>query len=148
MKKFHFSLEKLKDFREQKLQEQKNFLGKLRHELNEINAEINTLRLKVNEKNNELLLLYKKGAVSFEISTHKRYIISLQQEIKARQHAAVLKEKDIEKQTLVVLEATKDLKTLENLEEKQIEEYKKQETKENELFIEEFVANSSFRGEN
>jgi len=45
----------------------------------------------------------------------------------------------------VVVEATKDVKTLEKLEEKQLEEYKALENKENEQFIEEFVSNASIR---
>ena len=51
----------------------------------------------------------------------------------------------IEKQLGIVVEATKDVKTLEKLEEKQLEEYKALETKENEQFIEEFVSGAAIR---
>lgn len=147
MKKFRFTLEKLKDYREQVLQTEKNNLGKLRQELNEIYDEVDELKRVLSIKNDELIALYKKGAVSFEISVHKRFIISVQQEIKVKKQLAIIKEKEIEKQLIVVMEAAKDVKTLDNLEDKQLDEYKKQETKENELFIEEFVANSSYKGE-
>lgn len=147
MKKFRFTLEKLKDYREQVLQTQKNSLGRLRQELNEINNEVDELKRVLTVKNGELISLYNRGAVSFEISVHKRFIIGIQQEVKVKKQLAVIKEKEIEKQLVVVMEATKDVKTLDNLEDKQLDEYKKQETKENELFIEEFVANSSFRSE-
>lgn len=147
MKKFRFTLEKLKDYREQILQKEKNNLGKLRQEFSEIISEIDELKNVLNQKNDELISLYNKGAVSFEISVHKRFIISVQQDIKVKKQFAIAKEKEIEKQLLVVMEATKDVKTLDNLEDKQLDEYKKQETKENELFIEEFVANSSFKSE-
>ena len=147
MKKFRFTLEKLKDYREQVLQTEKNNLGKLRQELNEINDEVDELIRVLSVKNDELIALYNKGAVSFEISVHKQFIISIQQEIKLKKRLAIIKEKEIEKQLIVVMEATKDVKTLDNLEDKQLDEYKKQEIKENELFIEEFVANSSYRGE-
>ena len=52
---------------------------------------------------------------------------------------------EIEKQLAVVVDATKDVKTLEKLEEKQLEEYKAAEGKENELFIEEFVSGGAVR---
>ena len=47
---------------------------------------------------------------------------------------------EIEKQLAVIVDATKDVKTLEKLEEKQLEEYKAAEGKENELFIEGYTA--------
>ena len=49
------------------------------------------------------------------------------------------------KRLAVVVDATKDVKTLEKLEEKQLEEYKAAEGKENELFIEEFVSGGAVR---
>ena len=57
----------------------------------------------------------------------------------------MLKQQEIEKQLGVVVEATKDVKTLEKLEEKQLEEYKMSANKENEQFIEEFVSGQTVR---
>ena len=49
---------------------------------------------------------------------------------------------------VVVGEATKDVRTLEKLEEKQLEDYKAAANKENEQFIEEFVSGQSIRAHN
>ena len=146
MKKFSFTLQKLMDFREQELDRQKNTLGLLRVELQRINDETEELRTKIAQQSAELEQLCFNGAQAFEISIRKRYIVSLQQEIHAKEQQAVIKQQEIEKQLGVVVEATKDVRTLEKLEEKQLEEYKAAVTKENESFIEEFVSNASARG--
>ena len=88
------------------------------------------------------------GAVASEIAMRKRYIVTLQQEIHLKEQQAVLKQQEIEKQLRVVVEATKDVKTLEKLEEKQLEEYNHQVGKENEQFIEEFVSGQTVRAAN
>lgn len=146
MKKFTFTLQKLMDFREQELDRQKNTLGLLRVELQRIYDETDELRTKIAQHSEELEELCFNGAQAFEISIRKRYIVSLQQEIHAKEQQALLKQQEIEKQLGVVVEATKDVRTLEKLEEKQLEEYKAAATKENESFIEEFVSNASARG--
>ncbi len=146
MKKFQFTLQKLMDFREQELDRQKNTLSALRGELVKIEETTAELRRKVFSESQELERICAEGAQAYEISMRKRYIVTLQQEIHQKEAQAVQKRAEIEAQLGVVVEATKDVKTLEKLEEKQLEEYKALETKENEQFIEEFVSNASVRG--
>lgn len=146
MKKFQFTLQKLMDFREQELDRQKNTLSALRGELVKIEETTAELRRKVFSESQELERICAEGAQAYEISMRKRYIVTLQQEIHQKEAQAVQKRAEIEAQLGVVVEATKDVKTLEKLEEKQLEEYKALETKENEQFIEEFVSNASARG--
>lgn len=148
MKKFQFTLQKLMDFREQELDRQKNTLNALRGELNKIEAAAADLRRKVYAESAELERICNEGAQIYEISVRKRYIVTLQQEIHMREAQAVQKRQEIDAQLGVVVEATKDVKTLEKLEEKQLEEYKALENKENEQFIEEFVSNASLRSAN
>jgi flagellar export protein FliJ len=145
MKKFQFTLQKLKDFREQELDRQKNTLNALRGELNKIEAAAAELRRKVYAESAELERVCSEGAQAYEISVRKRYIVTLQQEIHMKEAQAVQKKAEIDAQLGVVVEATKDVKTLEKLEEKQLEEYKALESKENEQFIEEFVSNAAAR---
>ena len=145
MKKFHFTLEKLKDFRGQELDRQKNALSALQAELRRINDSAEQLRAKVVEQSVQLELVCSSGAMASDIAMRKRYIVTLQQEIHLKEQQAVMKQQEIEKQLDIVVEATKDVKTLEKLEEKQLEEYKALETKENEQFIEEFVSGQTVR---
>lgn len=146
MKKFQFTLQKLMDFREQELDRQKNTLSALRGELVKIEEATAELRRKVYAESAALERVCAEGAQAYEISMRKRYIVTLQQEIHQKEAQAIQKKAEIEAQLGVVVEATKDVKTLEKLEEKQLEEYKALETKENEQFIEEFVSNASARG--
>ncbi len=146
MKKFQFTLQKLMDFREQELDRQKNTLNALRGELNKIEAAAAELRRKVFNESTELERVCSQGAQAYEISVRKRYIVTLQQEIHMREAQAAQKRNEIDAQLGVVVEATKDVKTLEKLEEKQLEEYRALENKENEQFIEEFVSNAALRG--
>lgn len=145
MKKFQFSLQKLMDFREQELDRQKNILSILQGELRMIEESAEELRRKVYTQSAELERVCAEGAPVYEVSVRKRYIVTLQQDIHMKEAQAVQKKAEIEAQLGVVVEATKDVKTLEKLEEKQLEEYKALEAKENEQFIEEFVSNATAR---
>lgn len=145
MKKFQFTLQKLMDFRQQELDRQKNTLSVLQAELQRIFDEKDELSRKVEEFSAELEEVCRSGAQAYEISVRKRYIVSLQQEIHARELSAAQKQEEINRQLGVVVEATKDVRTLEKLEEKQLEDYKAAAVKENEQFIEEFVSGQSIR---
>lgn len=145
MKKFHFTLEKLKDFRDRELDRQKNALSALRTELRRINDTAESLKIKVAEQSAQLERVCAAGASASDVAMRKRYIVTLQQEIHLREQQAAEKQQEIDRQLDVVVEATKDVKTLEKLEEKQLEDYKALETKENEQFIEEFVSGQAVR---
>ena len=145
MKKFQFTLQKLMDFRQQELDRQKNTLSALQADLQRIYAEKEQLIKQVEEFSAELETVCRQGAQAFEISVRKRYIVTLQQEIHAKDASAARKQEEINKQLGVVVEATKDVRTLEQLEEKQLEDYKAAANKENEQFIEEFVSGQSIR---
>ena len=144
MKKFQFTLQKLMDFRQQELDRQKNTLSALQADLQRIYAEKEQLIKQVEEFSAELETVCRQGAQAFEISVRKRYIVTLQ-EIHAKDASAARKQEEINKQLGVVVEATKDVRTLEKLEEKQLEDYKAAANKENEQFIEEFVSGQSIR---
>lgn len=145
MKKFQFTLQKLMDFRQQELDRQKNTLSALQADLQRIYAEKEQLIKQVEEFSAELETVCRQGAQAFEISVRKRYIVTLQQEIHAKDASAARKQEEINKQLGVVVEATKDVRTLEKLKEKQLEDYKAAANKENEQFIEEFVSGQSIR---
>ena len=145
MKKFQFTLQKLMDFREQELDRQKNALAVLQGDLKRIMDRREELSAMVARYSGELVASGAAGVSAAEMAMRKRYIVTLQQEIHECEQRAVLKQQEIEKQLAVVVDATKDVKTLEKLEEKQLEEYKAAEGKENELFIEEFVSGGAVR---
>ena len=145
MKKFRFSLEKLKDFREQELDRQKNTLAALQAELRGVLDEIEELKKQLAVQDAELSKVSAAGASAYDIALRKRYIVTIQADIHRKEQQAARKQNDINRQLDVVVEATKDVRTMEKLEEKQLEEYKFLENKENEQFIEEFVSTQSAR---
>lgn len=148
MKKFQFSLQKLKDFREQELDRQKNTLSLLQAELRRIEESREVLIGKIAEQGEQLDRVYKLGSTASDIAMRKRYIVTLQQEVHIKERQAMEKRVEIEEQLAVVVEATKEVKTLEKLEEKQLEEYNHAASKENEQFIEEFVSGQTARAAN
>lgn len=148
MKKFQFSLQKLMDFREQELDRQKNMLSMLQADLRRIQEARELLLDKVDEQSEQLERVCRLGSSASDIAMRKRYIVTLQQEIHLKEQQALQKQQEIEQQLGVVVEATKDVKTLEKLEEKQLEEYNHQAGKENEQFIEEFVSGQTVRAAN
>ena len=133
------------DFREQELDRQKNALAVLQGDLKRIMDRREELSAMVARYSSELVASGAAGVSAAEMAMRKRYIVTLQQEIHECEQRAFLKQQEIEKQLAVVVDATKDVKTLEKLEEKQLEEYKAAEGKENELFIEEFVSGGAVR---
>lgn len=148
MKKFQFSLQKLMDFREQELDRQKNTLSMLQADLRRIQEAREVLLDKVDEQSEQLERVCRLGSSASDIAMRKRYIVTLQQEIHLKEQQALQKQQEIEQQLGVVVEATKDVRTLEKLEEKQLEEYNHQAGKENEQFIEEFVSGQTVRAAN
>ena len=148
MKKFQFSLQKLMDFREQELDRQKNTLSMLQADLRRIQEAREILLDKVDEQSEQLERVCRLGSSASDIAMRKRYIVTLQQEIHLKEQQALQKQQEIGQQLGVVVEATKDVKTLEKLEEKQLEEYNHQAGKENEQFIEEFVSGQTVRAAN
>lgn len=148
MKKFQFSLQKLMDFREQELDRQKNTLSMLQADLRRIQEAREILLDKVDEQSEQLERVCRLGSSASDIAMRKRYIVTLQQEIHLKEQQVLQKQQEIEQQLGVVVEATKDVKTLEKLEEKQLEEYNHQAGKENEQFIEEFVSGQTVRAAN
>lgn len=141
-------MQKLKDFREQELDRQKNALSLLQADLKRIEDAREVLVGKVAEQGEQLERVYKLGSTASEIAMRKRYIVTLQQEIHLKEQQAIEKQAEIEQQLSVVVEATKEVKKLEKLEEKQLEEYNHAAGKENERFIEEFVGTQSARAVN
>lgn len=136
------------DFREQELDRQKNTLSMLQADLRHIQEARALLLDKIAEQSEQFERVCRMGSSATDIAMRKRYIVTLQQEIHLKEQQALMKQQEIEQQLGVVVEATKDVKTLEKLEEKQLEEYNHRAGKENEQFIEEFVSGQTVRAAN
>ena len=145
MKKFVFTLQNLKEFREQTLDTEKGTLAEMRAELVEMEAQLEHIFEELAKLNRDLLELYAKGTTANDISVHKRYINAKQQELHQMRHQILMQNRKIEQQLQAVIDATQELSKLERLEEHQLDDYKAAEQKETEQFIEEFVSNADWR---
>lgn len=143
MKKFEFSLKKLSNYKEQVLKKEKNELASLRKQQQEyIDEKIKLINCL--EQTNENFNM-QRDFTSQKMAAHKYYMSSLNEQIKHCINQIELIQKKIDEQLQAVISATKEVNTLEKLEGKQLDEYKKAELKENELFIEEFVSHASLK---
>lgn len=142
MKKFQFTLDRIKQYRMQLEEMEKNDLAALRAELSVLLEEEEAIKKAIADKTEELRRIYRRGAYPNEISVANRYLTLRKQDLEMKRQEIAEKNREIEKKLEEVLEATKEVKKLEKLEEHQLEEYREQETKENENFLEEFFGGS------
>ena len=148
MKRFEFSLNKLMGYKKQVLDREKNNLAHLRMQQQQMQEEKDRLEAKLKRSADEYRELSGKGITVMQITMFKGYHQSLRMQIKELENSIEDMEKKVQKQLGVVIDATKEVSSLEKLEEKQLEEYKALEQKENEQFIEEFVSGAAVRGAN
>jgi flagellar FliJ protein len=145
MRKFEFSLAKLKNYREKMSDTEKNTLGILRKELRDLRTERENIVRTIAAKRADLQTLMQNGTNPVEIRIIKQYVVVCQQNLYLSEEKIAVKENEVQKQIEIVIEAEREVSKLEKLEEGQLEEYRAAELKENELFIEEFVSNADYR---
>lgn len=148
MKKFQFTLEKLLDYKDQVLEKEKNDLAYLHAEKNSALEHKEELEQYMKEAQDDFNFRAQKGISPMEMFMFKEYHNTLRLSIEDTTREIEKLEASIEKQTGVVTEASKDVKSLEKLEEKQLEEYNHAAAKENEQFIDEFVSGQTVRAAN
>jgi flagellar export protein FliJ len=144
VKRFQFTLDKLKSYREQLLEREKNALAVMRLERVRFEDEKKAAEIELAESSENFKRKTAAGVSVSEFLTHKNHHYALGGRIVEKQKAIEEAERRIEKQLRKVVEATADVRTLEKLEEHQLEEYTAKAAKEDELFIAEFVNTSQF----
>lgn len=145
MKRFEFSLNKLMGYKKQVLDREKNNLAHLRMQQQQMQEEKMQLEAKLRHSADEFRELSGKGITVMQITMFKSYHQSLRMQIKELENSIEEMEKKVQRQLGVVIDATKEVSSLEKLEEKQLEEYKFKVQKAEEQFISEYVMNSTYR---
>lgn len=145
MKKFEFSLNKLMGYKKQVLDREKNSLAHLRMQQQQMQEEKEQLEARLKKSADEFRELSSKGITVMQITMFKGYHQSLRMQIAELRLAIEEMEKKVQKQLGVVIDATKEVSSLEKLEEKQLEEYRAKVTKAEEQFISEYVMNSTYK---
>lgn len=145
MKKFKFTLDKLLDYKGQILDKEKNDLAALNM------ARVEALELKegleaeLRRNQDEFNKKAAEGISPSDMVLFTNYHNVLRLRIEDTQKEIEGLERKIEQQLIVVTEASKDVKSLEKLEEKQLEDYRFKVQKSEESFIEEYVNAATVR---
>ena len=145
MKKFSFRLEPVLKYKSDMLEILKNDHAESVKKVNEQNNVVE--RLKNDEHMSVLNFDSKKanGITIAEAELYEKYIIRQNQIIKEETAKLnQLKKIEAEKRDKMV-EAKKEMLSIEKLKDIKINEYKKEEQKQNELFIEEFISSRKFK---
>ncbi len=145
MKRFEFSLNRLKGYKQQVLDREKNDLAHLRRQQQQYIDEKNALEEKLRRSNDEFCEKSAQGMTIMQVTTFKGYHHSLSKQIKELELSIENMEVKVQRQLGVVIEATKEVSSLEKLEDKQLEEYNFKAAKAEEQFISEYVMNSTYK---
>ncbi|MBP1548135.1 MAG: flagellar export protein FliJ [Oscillospiraceae bacterium] len=145
MKKFHFTLDTLLNYKDQVLEREKNSLASLNAQKIEAMNLKEALELEMKEAQYDFNYRAQKGISAMEMFIFKEHHNTLRLRIEDAKRSIESLETAVERQLGVVTEASKEVKSLEKLEEKQLEDYNFKAAKADEQFIEEYVNGASVR---
>ncbi len=144
MKRFQFTLDKLMGYKDQVLSKEKNDLAQLRSDQLKVISEKEEMEHKLRESGEEFAEKAALGMSIMEITMFKGFHNALIDQIRLKEKQISEFDDRIAKQLNVVVEASKDVNSLEKLRDKQLEEYRFRVNKSEEQFIEEYVSNKTF----
>ena len=144
MKRFQFTLDKLMGYKDQVLSKEKNDLAQLRSDRLKVISEKEEMEQKLRESGEEFAEKAALGMSIMEITMFKGFHNALIDQIRLKEKQISEFDDRIAKQLNVVVEASKDVNSLEKLRDKQLEEYRFRVNKSEEQFIEEYVSNKTF----
>ncbi|MCI9075680.1 MAG: flagellar export protein FliJ [Dorea sp.] len=143
MKKFYFALDTVLRYKEQVLDGLKAEHARILAKVRECERAIEELERRHQECTEELRQNKMDGVTIREIHTYENYLESLGLQIlQKKEHLKQLRVKEEAKRNEVV-EAKKETSSIDKLKEKKLDAYNKEVQKEEEQFIEEFVATKS-----
>ena len=145
MKKFHFTLARMLEFKTQILDKEKDLLGSIRQKKNEIDQKIECLRQEVRNISNCTLQAQKKGITVEELQFAGMQIQNARQCLKQLAIEQEAMEKELQRQQPVVIKASQEVTRLEKLRDKQLEEFKYEEKRAHEAEILELVTGKMVR---
>lgn len=145
MKKFSFSLARMLNYQEQILEKEKGTMGRLIAERDAMEARQRVILEQMDQIHGEMDREIQKGTTIYQINVFTAVIKSGKTQLEELKKHILIRNAEIERQRQVVIEASREVKKLEKLKEKQLEEYRHSEQKEQEEFISEHVSVSFAR---
>lgn len=141
MAKFKFSLKSVEKYRNIALDEAKGKYAKAVADVNAQNELIAKVVEELTEVNRELNQRNSEGITILEYQGYKRYLKILENKIKEEEEKLYSLQKVEQGRRREMVIAKTDVMSIEKLREKSFEEFTKEETKKEELAIDEFVSN-------
>lgn len=142
MKKYEFSLKRIKDYKSQMLNREKNTLLGLRMERKGLENRIEELDRQYEMINDEMHENFKSGMTVAQVNVYEFRKNGVREEKRVLLKRIGLLDISIDRQQKKVVSAKQEVSGLEKLEEKQREEYDFLANKEQEDIIAEFVSTS------
>lgn len=145
MKKFQFTMRKILDLKNNILETEKNRLAQLKEAQRRIEREIEALEGAMHDISLEMLAAQSEGVTIAELIAYnaRRANIRMQLEELALRLADAVK--SVDRQTQIVVEASREVSKFEKVEERQYELYREVEKKAENARVEELVVNNISR---
>lgn len=140
MKKFVFSMQKMRDYKKQILESEKNVLMGFRRERNECESKIAELQDTLERLRKDAHDDITKGTTATNLMFYSIQMDGAKREITDTKYLLKMIDMKIDKQRRVVVKLSQEVSGLDKLEEEQREEYNRLLAKENETAIEEFLS--------
>ena len=145
MKKFAFSLERMLNFQSQNLEKEMGILGRMTAERDALEAQKRDMADKGAGVQADINRGEAEGTTIFMLKACFSILESARNQLEEMEEELKLLQAGLERQRQIVTEASREVKKLEKLKEKQLEEYHRGEAKEQQETIAEHVAGNFVR---
>ena len=145
MIKFAFSLERMLNFQSQNLEKEMGILGRMTAERDALEAQKRDMADKAAGVQADIPRREAEGTTIFMLKACFSILESARNQLEEMEEELKLLQAGLERQRQIVTEASREVKKLEKLKEKQLEEYHRGEAKEQQETIAEHVAGNFVR---
>lgn len=145
MKKFVFTLERMLAYQEQNLEKEKGILARITAERDKLDEDRREMELRIRHIQEEIGQRQKQGTTVFVLKGCYSVLEGVRIRLEETETELARARARVEKQRHIVTEASREVKKLEKLKEKQLEEYRQDEAKEQQDLIIEHVAGAFVR---
>ena len=135
MKKFIFPLERMLNFQEQDLEKERGVMSRLLAYRSQLEEKRRILSAEMERVQKERETAIRKGTTVFELRSSSVLLVSGKKQLEELQNERIRIDEEIEKQRQVVVSASQEVKKLENLKDKQLEEYRQEEARRSEEVV-------------
>ncbi len=140
MKKFVFSLDHMRDYKELVLDEERGVLSHLNAKRNALQQQIDSLQKRFRELSVELKTAQQQGTTIQKIRSYGVQLENIRLQLADLRVLLLAAEQEVEKQMAVVLAANQEVSKLDKLYDKQYEVYAQETKKAQEQEVEELIS--------